>query len=72
VPRHLLPSVASSRERGRPHPMLTLALAGYCRESGDRPAWAGPEVAAAARQIERLGARAAIAVALDAAEPLAA
>jgi fructuronate reductase/mannitol 2-dehydrogenase len=31
-PRHALPSVLAAREDGRPHPLLTLAVAGLCRQ----------------------------------------
>ncbi len=31
-PRHALPSVLDAREEGRPHPLLTLAVAGLCRQ----------------------------------------
>ncbi|HEV2814641.1 MAG TPA: mannitol dehydrogenase family protein [Solirubrobacteraceae bacterium] len=30
VPRHVLPSIAEHRRHGRPHPLLTLAVAGFC------------------------------------------
>jgi fructuronate reductase/mannitol 2-dehydrogenase len=31
LPQHLLPSLRQSREQGRPAPLLTLAVAGWCR-----------------------------------------
>jgi mannitol 2-dehydrogenase len=77
VPRHVLPSVAASRERGRPHPLLTLALAGFVVHARARvaavaadPALAH-EVRAAVDAIERDGARPVVAAAL-AAESVAA
>nr|MDQ5807207.1 mannitol dehydrogenase family protein [Actinomycetota bacterium] len=30
VPRHVLPSIVEHRRHGRPHPLLTLAVAGFC------------------------------------------
>jgi mannitol 2-dehydrogenase len=31
LPLHVLSSIAEARRRGRPHPLLTLAVAGWCR-----------------------------------------
>ena len=115
MPCHVLPSIAGARSRGRPHPLLTLAVAGWVRylrgvdeqgreihindaladrlrvlaapgsdnlrpllaqralfgRLGDDPAFVF-ELRAALRRIERDGARAAVAAAVDAWEPLAA
>ena len=60
VPRHVLPSIEESRRRGRPHPLLSLAVAAYRHQRGE-----GPELGPG-------GVRGAIAAALGAAEPLAA
>ena len=60
VPRHVVPSIEESRRRGRPHPLLSLAVAGYRAESGEGPG-IGPQ-----------GVRGAMAAALGGARPLAA
>ena len=31
LPRHVVPSLLAAREEGRPHPLLTVAVAGVCR-----------------------------------------
>jgi fructuronate reductase/mannitol 2-dehydrogenase len=76
---HLLPSVAEARAAGRPHPLLTLAVAGALRhlaDAGERPAGLDGafrlEVDAALAAIDRDGARAAVAAAVTAGEPVAA
>ena len=33
-PRHVVPSVLAARDAGRPHPLLTVAVAGVCRHLG--------------------------------------
>lgn len=32
LPRHVVPSLVAAREQGRPHPLLTVAVAGVCRQ----------------------------------------
>jgi fructuronate reductase/mannitol 2-dehydrogenase len=32
LPRHVLPSLLAARAQGRPHPLLTIAVAGVCRQ----------------------------------------
>ncbi|HEX2087989.1 MAG TPA: mannitol dehydrogenase family protein, partial [Solirubrobacteraceae bacterium] len=74
VARHVVPSIAEARARRRPHPLLTLAVAGFCAHDPSRrptdPAVFGPlardaafvaEVDAALDEIARLGVRAALA-----------
>ena len=60
VPRHVLPSMLESSRRGRPHPLLSLALAAYDHQECGGPAL-GPD-----------GVRGALRAALGPAEPLAA
>jgi mannitol 2-dehydrogenase len=38
LPRHVLPSIAARRSAGAPHPLLTLAVAGFCAHA--RGPWA--------------------------------
>jgi fructuronate reductase/mannitol 2-dehydrogenase len=112
--RHILPSIHAARRVGRPHPLLTLAVAGWCRhlrgvdDRGRRFGIDDPqadrlqrlarlggsdprlllgdstvfgrlgcdegfarELSAAQESIDRLGARGAIAAALDVGDPVA-